>query len=158
MQLTLADEVVLLRSQMDYLLERLADNPGLTNNPVNWRDLNTDDAAEQWGRLTTWVDWLRERYTLTDRVPACWYEHAPMLEELSALRVLWVAAFLDKDATAAAAVAFHDALDRVLTRIRRWDRSGCCDGSHRPEAPATDTTDHSHRERVIHADLTAREP
>lgn len=157
LQVTLADEVVMLRSQMDYLLERLADNPALTNSPVNWRDLNVDDAAEQWGRLLTWVDWLRDRYTLTDRVPSCWYAHGPLIEELSALRCLWVAAFLDKEAPAGAAVAFHDALDRVLIRVRRWDRAGCSDGTHRPEPPAIDTTDHSQRERLVHADLAQRE-
>jgi hypothetical protein len=158
MQLTLADEVILLRSQVDYLLELLSDNPSLTNKPVNWRDLTIDDAAEQWGRLVDWVNWLRDRYNLQERVPACWYAHGPLIEELSARRGLWKAAFLDKDATAGTAIAFHDALDRILHGIQRWDHSGCRDGQHRPEAGASDTTDESHRERAIHADLTSREP
>lgn len=157
MQLTLADEVILLRSQVDYLLELLADNPGLTNSPVNWRDLNADDAAEQWGQLVPWVDWLRHRYSLQERIPACWYAHGPLIEELSSLRGLWVGAFQDKNASASAALAFHDALDRIVLRIQRWDRSGCRDGQHRPEQTARDTTDDSHRERAIHADLSSRD-
>ena len=158
MDFSIPDEVVRLRSQVDYLLELLADKPALTNSPVNWRDLNTDDAAEQWGRLVPWVDWLRDRYTLTDRIPACWYEHGPLVEELSALRCFWIATFLDKDAPAGSAVAFHDALDRLLLRFRRWDRSGCSDGRHRPEPPAFDTTDYPQRERTVHADLARRKP
>lgn len=157
MQLTLADEVILLRSQVDYLLELLADHPSLTNSPVNWRDLNADDAVEQWGRLVSWVDWLRDRYSLHERIPACWYAHGPLIEELSSLQGLWVGAFLDNDASVSAALAFHDALDRVVLRIQRWDRSGCRDGQHRAEHVARDTTDESHRERTIHADLTSRD-
>jgi hypothetical protein len=157
MQLTLADEVILLRSQVDYLLELLADNPSLSNSPVNWRDLTVDDAIEQWGRLVPWVDWIRDRYSLQERIPACWYAHGPLIEELSSLHGLWVGAFLDKNAPASAALTFHDALDRIVLRIQRWDRSGCRDGQHRAEQAARDTTDESHRERAIHADLTSRD-
>ena len=158
MQLSLTDEVVILRAQVDYLLERLADNPGLANRPVNWRDLTVDDAAEQWANLVTWINWLRDRYSLHERVPACWYAHGAVTEELSALRSFWVAAYHDKDARPGDGVAFHDALDRVLNRIHRWDRSGCADGTHRPEANPADTTSESDRERAIHADLASREP
>lgn len=157
MQLSMADEVVILRAQVDYLLERLADNPGFANRPVSWHDMTSDEAAEQWATLVLWTGWLRERYGLHERIPACWYAHGCLLEELSALRSVWVAAYQDKEARPGDGVAFHDALDRVVHRISRWDRSGCGDGVHRPETVAADTTDESHRERAIHADLAARE-
>jgi hypothetical protein len=157
MQLSLTDEVVILKAQVEYLHERLADNPGLTNRPVNWRDLTSSDAAERWAELVDWVSWLRDRYSLHERVPGCWYAHGPVLEELSALRSVWVAAFQDKDARPGDGVAFHDVLDRVLFRIARWDRTGCADGTHRPEAAPANTTDQSELERAIYADLTRRE-
>ena len=157
MQLSMADEVVILRAQMDYVLERVADNPGLTNRPVNWRDLTTDDAVEQWALLVSWITWLRDHYGLHERIPACWHAHHAIKEELSALRSVWVAAFQDKEARPGDGVAFHDALDRILFRLARWDRSGCAEGTHRPEPAPVDRTDESDRERAIHADLAARE-
>ena len=157
MQMSLTDEVIILKSQVEYLLERLADNPGLANRPVNWRDLSSDDAAERWADLVDWVTWLRHHYGLHERIPACWYAHNAIREELSALRSVWVAAFQDKEARPGDGVAFHDALDRILIRLSRWDRSGCAEGTHRPEAAAVDRTDESDRERAIHADLAARE-
>jgi hypothetical protein len=153
----MTDEIVLLRAQVDYLLERLADNPGLANRPVNWRDLNAREADEQWDVLVVWVLWLREHYGLQERVPACWFAHTPIREELSALRSVWVATFQDKQARPADGVTFHDALDRVVLRIGRWDRSGCNEGKHRPVQPPLDTTDQSELERANYADLAARE-
>lgn len=157
MQLSLTDEVVILRAQVDYLLERLADNPGLANRPVNWRDLTRDDAREQWDLLLPWVNWLRDHYGLQERIPACWYAHTGIREELSALRSVWVAAYQDHDARPGDGLAFHDALDRVLVRIGRWDRGGCNEGTHRREQPAVDRTDQTHRDRALAADLATRE-
>jgi hypothetical protein len=158
MNLSMADEVVILRAQVDYLLERLADNPGLANKPVNWRDLTSSKAVEQWAALVPWVLWLRDHYGLQEKVPACWYMHIAIREELCALRTGWVATFQDPQARPADAVAFHDALDRVVTRIGRWDRSGCAEGRHRHAHLPVDATDQSELERAIHADLAGREP
>ncbi|MCW2599457.1 MAG: hypothetical protein JWM02_1286 [Frankiales bacterium] len=157
MNLSLEDEIVLLRAQMDYLLERFADNPALGERPVNWAALDLNHAAERWSILTDWVDWLRDRYQLRETLPACWYAHPPQLEELSALRSSWVGAYLDPEAHAGDGSAWHDLLDRTLQRLREWDRTGCADGVHRPDVALPDDTDHSHRERTIHADLARRD-
>jgi hypothetical protein len=157
MNLSLTDEIVLLRAQVDYLLEQVAENPGITNSPVNWAALDTLAAAEQWGLLIEWTDFLRSRYLLHDAIPACWYDHPPLVEELSALRCAWVGAFRDPNARAGDAVTWHDMLDRVIARIKRWDRAGCTDGQHRTEPSAVDGTDPSHRERTVHADLARRD-
>lgn len=156
MNLSHTDEIVLLRAQVDYLLERFADNPALGERPINWSALDVPQAAEQWGLLVDWVDWMRERYSIQEKVPACWYAHPPMLEELSALRSAWVGAYLDPQARAGDGSAWHDLLDRTLYRLKACDRTGCADGQHRPDQTAPDTTDHSHRERAIHADLAHR--
>lgn len=156
MNLPLVDEVVLIRAQLDYVLERLADNPAMGERPVNWAALDAHHAAEQWGLLTDWTDWIRDRYQLHETIPACWYAHGPLVEELSALRSAWVGTYLDPEARAGDGSAWHDLLDRTLHRIKRWDRTGCADGTHRPDQPPPDDTDHSHRERAIHADLCSR--
>ena len=157
MNLSVQDEILLLRAQVDYLLERFADRPELTERPVNWAALDSRAAAEQWDLLTDWTGWLRQRYQLHESIPACWYAHGPMMEELSALRTAWTRAYLAADAQLDDPLGWHDALDRALYRLRQWDRNGCRDGTHRPDLPFPDDTDHPHRERTIHADLARRE-
>ena len=156
MSLSLQDEILLLRAQVDYLLERLAESPALTERPVNWATLDADQAAEQWGLLIDFTDWLRARYQLHESLPACWHAHGALVEELSALRSAWVSAYLDPQATPADPAGWHDLLDRVRYRLRQWDRNGCADGTHRPDLALPDDTDRSHREQSIHADLAQR--
>jgi hypothetical protein len=73
------------------------------------------------------------------------------------LRTAWVGAYLDPKARLDQPADWHDLLERTLDRIRAWDRSGCADGTHRPDQPLPDDTDHHHRERTIHADLAKRD-
>jgi hypothetical protein len=156
MHLSLEDEILLLREQVNYLLERFAEQPRVATSPVNWAHLDVEDASEQWSLLVEWTDWLRDRYQVHERVPACWYSHGPLVEELSALRTAWVAAFLGPEAGLDDPLHWHEQLDRSLDRIRSWDRAGCADGVHRADQALADDTDHSHRERTIHADLIGR--
>jgi hypothetical protein len=158
MELSLTDEVLLLRAQVDFLLERATDQPAMTQRPVDWTALDADAAAQHWQHLTSWVDWLREHYQLREAVPACWYAHPPLLEELSALQASWHGAYLDPDARAGDGSAWHDLLERTLQRLRGWDRTGCADGTHRPDLPNSDDTDHPHRDHHIHFDLQRRQP
>ncbi|GAC1323853.1 MAG: hypothetical protein NVSMB13_04370 [Mycobacteriales bacterium] len=156
MSLSVQDEILLLRAQVDYLLERLAESPALTERTVNWAALDAHEAAEQWGRLIDFTDWLRDRYQLHEHLPTCWYAHGAMVEELSALRSAWVSTYLDAEATLADPAGWHDLLDRTLHRLRHWDRNGCADGTHRPGLPLPDDTDRHHREQTINADLATR--
>ena len=157
MHLSLEDEILLLREQVNYLLERLTEQPGLGEHPVNWAALDAERAAEQWSLLIDWCEWLRDRYQLHEQVPACWYAHGPLIEELSALRTAWIGAYLDPQARLEEPVRWHELLIGTLDRIRNWDRRGCADGTHRLDQALRDDTDHSHRERAVHADLAARE-
>jgi len=155
--LSLQDEILLLRAEVDYLLERFADQPELTDRPVNWAALDVPAAAEQWELLTGWADWLRQRYQLHESIPACWYAHGPMVEELSALRTAWTGAYLAADAHLGDPLGWHDSLDRAVYRIRQWDRNGCRDGTHRPDMHLPEETERIDRQRTIHADLARRE-
>ena len=157
MYLSLEDELLLIREQVNYLMERLAEQPALAEHPINWAALNGADAAERWGLLVDWTNWLRERYQLHERVPSCWYTHGALIEELTALRTAWIGAVLDPQARLDDPTRWHELLERTLDRIRQWDRTGCNDGIHRGEQPLPDDTDLIHRERAIQADLTRRE-
>lgn len=99
-----------------------------------WTTLTGDEETVARAQLAGWVDQLVDRYGLAEAIPGCWDTHPPILEELSALRAAWFAAYrpgarLDQP------VAWHDALDRVLARIRLWNRTGCA-ASHRAEPAA----------------------
>jgi hypothetical protein len=117
--------------------------PGLATTPPAgptaahvWHSLTPADAARAWDVLTTWVDWLIDRYSLDDTVPACWYAHGAIVEELDALRAGWDGAYLDPNARMDPAY-WHEVLSKTLTRIREWDRYGCAAGTHHDEAPGT---------------------
>jgi hypothetical protein len=140
MYLSVEDEILLLREQVTYLLERVAEQPSLTERAVNWAALSSDEAAEHWVLLVDWTDWLLDRYQLEEWLPGCWYAHGPLLEEVSALRTPWIGAYLDPQARLDEPARWHELLDRTLDRIGTWDRAGCRDGSHRPDQPAPDLT------------------
>jgi hypothetical protein len=156
MSLSLEDEILLLRAQVDYLLERFAEAPALAERPVNWASLDAEHAAEQWAVLTAWTDWLRDRYQLHESLPTCWHSHGAMVEELSALRSAWVTAYLDPHASPADPASWHDLLDRTRHRLHCWDRNGCADGTHRPDLEVPNDIDHAARDKAINADLDSR--
>jgi hypothetical protein len=101
---------------------------------IRWRDLDDATATAELNRLTSWVDWLTTRYNLDHKlIPSCWIKHGALVEEISALRTLWEASYLE-DANPGGPVAFHRDLDLALRRLREWtSRLGCSRTEHRPE-------------------------
>ncbi|WP_329484246.1 hypothetical protein OG555_19045 [Kribbella sp. NBC_01484] len=101
---------------------------------VCWRDLDPSTTAAELTRLTSWADWIIDRYNLDHKlIPPCWPEHGALVEELSALRTLWEASYLE-DANPSGPLAFHRDLDFALRRLREWtSRLGCSRTEHRPE-------------------------
>jgi hypothetical protein len=152
------EEVILLRQQVDLLMERFGEADDLPVRPVNWAWLDADSAAEDWSRLTGWVDWFTARYELAETLPACWYLHPPILEELSALHVAWCGAYCDPGARSNYGVAFHDMAERVLGRIRDADRAGCANaGAHRDDFPMPTTLSGlAARTEAIRTDIATR--
>jgi hypothetical protein len=157
MSLSLEDELLLLRAQMDYVLERVAERPDLVEKPVNWAALSQTAAAEQWQLLTEWATWLRDRYQLHESLPACWFAHPAMVEELTALRAAWTGTFLSPNASPVDAVLWHETFERTRHRLRAWDRNGCVDGIHRADHDIPDDTDTALREATIQHDLDQRD-
>jgi hypothetical protein len=151
-------EVALLKHDVGYLLDRVGAGHCVVPRPVNWTALTAETAAEQWAVLAGWVDWLIDRYSLTETIPGCWYVHPAVLEELSALQVAWLGAYCDSAAAAADGVLWHDMLERVLVRIREHDVTSCAAAAaHRADVEAATTAGSlSERAEAIRADIAAR--
>lgn len=151
-------QVAILSSRIDLFTTLVTGGDDLqtsTRRTWVWSSLTAAEASLAWAHLTGWVDQLVARYGLHEAVPACWYAHPPLVEELSALRAAWLAAYHPRAKPDQAAV-WHDVLDRVLTRVRGWNRTGCA-GTHRPEPPLTPHEDDAaDRRSYIAADLEHR--
>ncbi|HVV77131.1 MAG TPA: hypothetical protein VHC43_13955 [Mycobacteriales bacterium] len=174
----LTADVVELREDVDYLLVLLEHNlagpilpegaapptgAAATGRPRPgsahvWHNLTAGEAARAWETLIGWVDWLLGRYSLDDTIPECWYRHAPMVDELDALRAGWSAAYLDPAAQPTEPGLWLDRLQRTLERLRAWDRYGCAAGTHHEEigAHAISVDRDRHREEYIFADINGR--
>lgn len=167
----LRGDVDSLNALAEHALVNATPVPTTTNNPYLapstartraggahvWHSLTRTEAADAWTTLTTWVDWLLDRYHLEDTLPACWYRHGALVDELDALRAAWTGAYLNPKPHPAEAATWHQHLDRALTRIRDWDRYGCASGTHRDDIPSpTDEQASEARLAYLHADLQAR--
>src|SRR5665213_346514 len=106
--------------------------------PVCWKILDHDAAAREWPAMAEWVRWLATRYTLAPRtIPPCWYRHGALVEELSALRTGWLAAFAP-DAPGNAPLDWHSALAASRSRLDATvSRGGCTKDDHRDDQTAT---------------------
>jgi hypothetical protein len=106
-----------------------------------WPDLATGESrAKALESLAIWVDEvLRARHPeMYNRLGACWYQHSDVLDELTALRAAWHAAYRDPAAPATAAMEWHDRwLPGAMRRCRASIRARGCRGRHEKEAPAT---------------------
>jgi hypothetical protein len=122
-----------------------------------WHSLTRREAADAWTALTTFVDWLVDRYHLEDTLPSCWYRHGAIVDELDALRATWSAAYLNPNGLPTDAAAWLELLARTLTRIRDWDRYGCAAGTHHDDTPLPlNEQAREDRDAFLYADSQAR--
>jgi hypothetical protein len=100
-------------------------------------DLATgDDRSRALQNLGAWVDEvLRVRHPeMYDRLGACWFLHPDVLDEMTALRAAWFAAYRDPAAPATAAIEWHDRwLPGAMRRCRTAIRRRGCKGRHERE-------------------------
>lgn len=100
----------------------------------NWRKLTPEDAPEKWEALRDWVEWFTVRYNIpVSVIPACWWKHGTLVEELSALHVAHDVAF-DTSDTGFGPVSWHERLAIALPRLTRAYGGGCNTG-HKPTKP-----------------------
>ena len=98
--------------------------------PLRWDQLDRDTAATVWAWLIDWVDRFVYRYQLAEELPACWYRHRPLVEELTALAAAWHASY-DDTAPADGPLLWHERLGRARDRLRAWDDyTHCRNGTH----------------------------
>ena len=122
-----------------------------------WQQMPAALAAHAWPQLVAWVEALIDRYELHEQLPTCWYRHGAMVEEVHALHVAWIGAYIGFHALPTAAADWHDYLDRTLARIRGWDIRGCASGQHRgAPPPPVDPHIAIDRAEYIEADLQRR--
>ncbi len=124
-------QIEVLQGQVATLIVR----QGLGGTVIGQPENDGDD------NIGEWVDWLIERYELSEVVPACWAQHSPIREELSALRAAHAGALDELQARPSDLLAWHEGLQRGLTRIREWDRDKCRTRGHRGDSshpPALD--------------------
>ncbi len=103
---------------------------------IDWRHLTDRDSRAAWDALRDWVEWFVIRYRVPEStVPACWFRHGQLVEELSALHTAHVAAFDDSDA-GFGPIGWHERLSLAQNRLTRAYAGGCSD-SHRDIIPRT---------------------
>ena len=107
-----------------------------------WRTMTAEQAAEAWRTLFDFVDWMTDRYDLHDSLPSCWYRHGCFVEELHALHLAWIGAYLHPSARPTDPATWQELQHRALTRLRDADRLGCIAGTHR-ESPRSITDERS---------------
>ena len=98
--------------------------------PLRWRDLHRQAAAETWAWLIDWVGWFVDRYQVAEEIPACWPQHPPLVEELTALAAAWHSCY-DDNAHPDGPLLWHERLARSRDRLRGWDDyTRCRNGTH----------------------------
>ena len=107
--------------------------------PWNWLELDAGEAAKLWGLLSSFVTYVNARYgdRSEHRVPPCWAEHGPVVEELTTLCFARWQAFSSEHASIGAAQHFHAyTLPAFYERLRFWlggDLRSCQQGYHRDQ-------------------------
>lgn len=126
--------------------------------PLRWRDLDRDAAAQTWAWLIDWVGWFTDRYQLAEEIPACWPQHPPLVEELTALAGAWHACY-DDTAHRDGPLLWHERLTRARDRLRGWDDyTRCRNGTHATRARDLTWPDQWHADAIATAnnDLSER--
>lgn len=128
-----------LDAKLDWLTTRV---DALEVGPIRpgrwcWREARPIAVDKLWEELTDWVDWLIGRYGLDEVLPPCWMRHGAMVEELTALYAGWHTAYMDIDARGFDPLAWHEALDRTVRRVKEWNRQGCRSDAHREDPVAS---------------------
>ena len=119
---------------------RNGDSTPLGAHIINWRTLTDQDAPAAWARLRGWVEWFVIRYRVPEStVPACWWMHGQLVEELSALHTAHTAAFDSSDA-GFGPIGWHERLSLAIPRLTRSYAGGCSNG-HRDITPRSSIGD-----------------
>ncbi|WP_345803365.1 hypothetical protein AAIB33_09865 [Microbacterium sp. AZCO] len=103
--------------------------PAASSAPVvDFRTLEGADARAAWDLLREWVEWFAVRYNISASiVPACWFKHGALVDELSALHIAHTVAF-DPSDTGYGPIGWHEQLSVAMPRLRRAYYGQCSRG------------------------------
>jgi hypothetical protein len=110
---------------------------GESTRPWNWLELSRSDAERLWSLLFGFVTFFNARYgeRVDKRVPPCWVEHGPLVEELTTLVFARWHAFESPHASVGGAQYWHSyTLPSFYDRVREWlgdELLACQQGRHR---------------------------
>lgn len=121
----LLDQLVSAIEQMQSQIEALQGQVATLTIQQRLGGTPIDEQASASDELVRWVAWLIKRYGLDETIPGCWAEHAPIHEELSALRSAHAGAYDAIEGRANDLLQWHEALQRCLSRVRDWDKAKC---------------------------------
>jgi hypothetical protein len=130
------DELELIVLALGDRIVQMGASRGSPDRPDDLR-LRLPLSGAEMDELSSWVDWLVERYASAgDWLRPCWQHHGFVVEELRALRNAWLAAHEDTN-PAAAPLIWHEAAERCRERIRRVLSTGpgCTAVSHHDDEP-----------------------
>jgi len=123
------ERVSVLARQVSVLADAVAKLVPPENPPavaiVSWFDVTPDQAPAMLRDLAGWIDTVLLRYTefspgsAPAGLPACWYRHPDVVEELRALRLAWLAVYRSASARPRDPADWHDRLQRTAERLVR---------------------------------------
>jgi hypothetical protein len=105
--------------------------------PWTWRNLPERKVAALFRELADWLAWLHSRYPVAETIPACWWRHPEVVEELTAAHAAWKATYQSPDASPYAPGEWHDRwLPGLEHRLAtRW-KTGRCTEHHQDRSAA----------------------
>ncbi|RLK52519.1 hypothetical protein [Microbacterium telephonicum] len=115
---------------------RRGPNPGLdptqyASRVVDWQTLTDDRAPIEWAALFAFTEWFVFSFDIpTSVVPNCWWQHRPLVEELSALRAARLL-YLDPSNHGEGPSTFLQLVANAMPRITRVG-GGCTREHHAP--------------------------
>lgn len=110
---------------------------------TRWRDLPDGERPAAWDELRDFVEWIAGRYSIgSNEIPACWFRHASLVEELSALRAAWDASFSVETDGGLGPIGWHERFALSRQRMSAAYGGECSRrGGHQEETPVTLTVD-----------------
>lgn len=100
---------------------------------TRWRQIPPHQQRDAWIGLRRWVDWLINEFRLpTQVIPACWYLHPDMTQELYAAMSMEYKAWEEAAPSLTPMMMWHPNLHAMIGRLREMvsNTSKCAKGEH----------------------------
>lgn len=102
---------------------------------TRWREIPPEQQQEAWVGLRRWVDWFTHEFQLPSQVvPACWYRHPNLVQELYAAMSMEYKAWEEGTPSLTPMMMFHPNVAAMIQRLRDMvqEAGTCAKGEHKP--------------------------